>query len=163
VGGIGITNALGFIQEYTRGRLQRGESSGTTSRIMKRAKRFIFAWSAKEMALIQHVKQNFLAHNDEIEGVECLFWCTGPFAAAQNESIDDESHKVESLTSGTVAGVTVGRMDIGNVIRSSLEEGHQTTVLVCGPGNMADEVTREVVRCVRDGFRVDLIEEAFAW
>jgi hypothetical protein len=54
-------------------------------------------------------------------------------------------------------------MDIGTVIRSSLEVGHQTTVLVCGPGGMADEATRQVVNCVKDGFGVDLIEEAFAW
>ena len=54
-------------------------------------------------------------------------------------------------------------MDIGTVIRSYLEVGHQTTVLVCGVGNMADEATRQVLNCVKDGFRVDLVEEAYAW
>ena len=60
VGGIGITNALGFVQEYMSANLQRGESLGKRHGIMKKAKRFVLAWSAKEMALIEHVKQNFL-------------------------------------------------------------------------------------------------------
>jgi hypothetical protein len=63
----------------------------------------------------------------------------------------------------TTTLVTAGRMDIGAVIRSSLEAGHQIIVLVCGPGTMADEVTRQVVNCVKDSFRVDLVEEVYAW
>jgi hypothetical protein len=49
------------------------------------------------------------------------------------------------------------------VIISSLELGHQMTVLVCGPGNMSDEATRQIVKCVKEGFKVDLVEEAYAW
>ena len=49
------------------------------------------------------------------------------------------------------------------MIRSFVEKGHQMTVLVCGPGSMADEATRQVVSCVKDGFRVNLVEEAYAW
>ena len=165
VGGIGITNALGFVQEYTSANLQGGESSGKSRGIMKKARRFILAWSAREMALIAHVKQNFLVQKDDVEGIEYSFWCTGASnpAAQKLDSINDESQKAETLTPRTTATVTTGRMDIGTVIRSSLEAGHQTCVLVCGPGNMADEATRQVVHCVKDGFRVDLIEEAYAW
>ncbi len=54
-------------------------------------------------------------------------------------------------------------MPIAAVIRSSLEVGRQTTILVCGPGQMADEARKQVVNCVKDGFSVDLVEEAFAW
>lgn len=165
VGGIGITNALGFVQEFTSMNLQRGESSGKSHGIMKKTKRFILAWSAREMALIEHVKQNFLVQKDDVKGIEYSFWCTGASntAAQKLGSINDESQKAESLTPRATAAVTVGRMDIGTVIRSSLEAGYQTTVLVCGPGNMADEATRQVVNCVKDGFRVDLVEEAYAW
>lgn len=165
VGGIGITNALGFIQEYTSANLQRGESSGKSHGIMKKTKRFILAWSAREMALIEHVKQNFLVHKDDVKGIEYSFWFTGlsNTAAQKLDSINDGSEKAESLTPRTTEAVTAGRMDIGTVIRSSLETGHQTTVLVCGPGSMADEATRQVVNCVKDGARVDLIEEAYAW
>lgn len=165
VGGIGITNALGFVQEFTSMNLQRGESSGKSHGIMKKTKRFILAWSAREMALIEHVKQNFLVQKDNVKGIEYSFWCTGASntAAQKLGSINDESQKAESLTPRTTAAVTAGRMEIGTVIRSSLEAGYQTTVLVCGPGNMADEATRQVVNCVKDGFRVDLVEEAYAW
>lgn len=165
VGGIGITNALGFVQEYTSANLQRGESLGKRHGIMKNAKRFVLAWSAKEMALIEHVKQNFLFQKDNVKGIEYSFWCTGSSntAARSLDSTNDESQKAERLTPRTTAVVTAGRMDIGTVIRSYLEAGHQTTVLVCGPANMADEATRHVVNCVKDGFRVDLVEEAYAW
>lgn len=167
VGGIGITNALGFVQEYTSANLERGEISEKSRGIMKKTKRFILAWSAKEMALIEYVKQNFLVQKDNVKGIEYSFWCTGSSntAAQKWDSINDESQKAkaESLTSRTTAAVTAGRMDIGTVIRSSLEAGHQATVLVCGPGNMADAATKQVVNCVKDGFRVDLVEEAYAW
>ena len=170
VGGIGITNALGFVQEYTNANLQRGESPGKNRGIMQKTKRFILAWSAREMGLIEHVKQNFLVQKDDVQGIEYSFWCTGPFnnATPKLDSINDESQKVDSstpksTTTAAAAAVTAGRMNIGTVIRSALEAGHQTTVLVCGPGEMADKATRQVVNCVADGFRVDLVEEAYAW
>lgn len=166
VGGIGITNALGFVQEYTSANLEGGEIAEKSRGIMKKTKRFILAWSAKEMALIEYVKQNFLVQKDNVRGIEYSFWCTGSSntAARKSDSMNDESQKAESLTpTTTTAAVTAGRMDIGTVIRSSLEAGQQTTVLVCGPGNMADATTKEVVACVKDGFRVDLVEEAYAW
>ncbi|KAI0855902.1 ferric reductase like transmembrane component [Xylaria cubensis] len=143
VGGIGITHALGFIQEFASMNSQRGEGIGNRSKIMRKAKRLILAWSAREMPLIEHVRQNFLI---DCEGTEYSFWCTDrDFSAAKGEKI------------------TAGRMDISSIIRSSVETGHQTTVLVCGPGGMADEARQQVISCVRDGFRVDLVEESFCW
>ncbi|KAH8595872.1 ferric reductase like transmembrane component-domain-containing protein [Bisporella sp. PMI_857] len=164
IGGIGITNALGFVQEYTAANLQRGFASGKSRGILRNAKRFILAWSARELALIEHVKQNFLTQEGDVQGIEYSFWCTGPSKTATQEldSINDENQMAKSSTPRTEA-VTAGRMDIGNVIRSYLEEGQQTTVVVCGPSSMADEATRQVVNSVKDGFRVDLVEEAYAW
>jgi hypothetical protein len=34
--------------------------------------------------------------------------------------------------------------------------------VLCGPGSLADEATRQVVNCVKDGFRLNQVEEAFA-
>ncbi|KAK2032014.1 ferric reductase like transmembrane component [Colletotrichum zoysiae] len=147
IGGIGITGALGFIQQYASA--SAGEASGKT-------KRFVLAWSVREMSLIEHVRRNFL---DNVPGLECSLYCTG-------SSSSDASEQKEASLNGSdaaAAGVTLGRMDVGAVIRSHLERDHQTTVLVCGPGQMADEATAHVVQGVRDGFKVDVIEEAFAW
>ena len=165
VGGIGITNALGFVQEYMNAGSHGGEDSGKRRGIMRKAKRFILAWSARELALIKHVKKSFLDQTDDAGRIECSFWCTEPsYTTAQKLAFfDDETRKDESSSPGTTTVVTAGRMEIGTVMRSSLEAGLQTTVLVCGPGSMADEATRQVVNFVKEGFRVDLIEEAFAW
>ncbi|KAI3324911.1 ferric reductase like transmembrane component [Xylariaceae sp. AK1471] len=162
VGGLGITHALGFVQEYMSGKSAEAEALGKSRGIMKRAKRFILAWSAKELAFIDHVKHNFLA---DAHAVESSFWYTGSSdsAAQRSESFKSESREVESQDTSTGAGVTAGRMHIPSVIRSSVEVGLLTTVLVCGPGQMADEARKQVVNCVKDGFRVDLVEEAFAW
>lgn len=157
VGGIGITNALGFIQEYASANPRRGESQGKSRGVMSQAKRFILAWSVREMALLDHVKQNFLIG---VEGVEFLFWCTGDIPAGKKE---DPAQDVGSLRTSAEAPPTLGRMDIGSVIRSSVEPGHHTTVLVCGPGAMADEAAKEVVKCVKSGSHVDIVEEAYAW
>ncbi|KAI0548360.1 ferric reductase like transmembrane component [Xylaria curta] len=143
VGGIGITHALGFIQEFASVNSQRGEGIRGKSKIMRKAKRLILAWSARELPLIEHVRQNFLI---DCEGTEYSFWCTG-----------------EDFSTTKGAAITAGRMDISSVIRSSVETGHQTTVLVCGPGSMADEARQQVIDCVGDGFRVDLVEESFCW
>lgn len=157
VGGIGITNALGFIQEYASANPRTGESQGKSRGVMRQAKRFILAWSVREMALLDHVKQNFLIG---VEGVEFLFWCTGDIPTGKKE---DPAQDVGSLRTSAEASPTLGRMDIGSVIRSSVEPGHHTTVLVCGPGAMADEAAAEVVKCVKSGSHVDIVEEAYAW
>lgn len=165
VGGIGITNALGFIQEYTSANPGRGEGAGGKSKsVMRQAKRFILAWSAREMSLIEHVKRNFLIGVEGIEGVEFSFWCTGgDMPAGQKEEPAGDVEGGRRRTTTAEAAPTRGRMDIGDVIRSSVEPGRHTTVLVCGPGAMADEAAKEVVRCVKNGSHVDIVEEAYAW
>ncbi|KAG9241721.1 ferric reductase like transmembrane component-domain-containing protein [Calycina marina] len=159
VGGIGITNALGFVQEFANARRRMGRSSGATRGIMRNAKRFILAWSAKEIGLIEHVKSDFLVHLDDAGQIEYAFWCTG-----DSNTVEENVDGKEMLATTTkIPKITAGRMDVGDVLRSSLETGFHTTVLVCGPGNMIDEATREIVECVKEGHRVDMIEEAYAW
>ncbi|KAK8013881.1 hypothetical protein PG990_007177 [Apiospora arundinis] len=164
IGGIGITNALGFVQAYaSRPRVAGGENLGQSARgTMRRTKRFILAWSARELPLIEHVRQNFLR---DVEGIECLFWCTGPrSASAVVPSSKDEGIALEPTASSMAAAIQEGRMDTGKVIRSTVEDGSRhTTIISCGPGAMTDEVRGHVVTCVKEGFKVDLIEEAYAW
>lgn len=165
VGGIGITNILGFVQEYSNADLRGGERSGNSQRIMKKAKRFILAWSARETALIEHVRQNFLLPKGEVDGIEYSFWCTGSSDTIEPkvDAVHEELQKDESVALTTPAAITSGRMDIRTVMRSHVEIGQQTTVMVCGPGNMADEATRQVIDCMKDGFKVNLVEESYTW
>lgn len=171
IGGIGITNALGFVQAYaSRPRSNAGAGHGDDPRgeagrgIMRHTHRFILAWSARERPLIEHVQQSFLRG---AEGVECRFWCTGASSSAASAmpTPKDEGVALDPTPTPTTATIQEGRMDAGTVIRSAAEEDgrHHTTVISCGPGAMTDEVRRHVVDCVRDGLQVDLIEEAYAW
>ncbi|KFY34286.1 hypothetical protein V494_06907 [Pseudogymnoascus sp. VKM F-4513 (FW-928)] len=165
VGGIGITNILGFVQEYSSANLRGGDRRDKSQRIMKKAKRFILAWSAREMALIEHVKRNFLLPKDEVDGIEYSFWCTGSSSATEpkTDAVHEEIQKDAGVTVQTPAAIRAERMDIRTVMRSYVETGQQATVMVCGPGNMADEATKQVIQCVRDGFKVNLVEESYTW
>ncbi|KAK4149021.1 fcd1ed96-f99e-4d28-9e70-49d2afc1fed5 [Chaetomidium leptoderma] len=162
-GGIGITHILGFLQEFYAGAKRQQQQNG---RGVVRAKRLILAWSARERSLIEHVKRNFLV---DAEGVEYSFWCTGSRLELGSHGVEEASRTKTpdssrmASTGVAAAVVTDGRMDIASVLRASVEAGRQTTVLACAPGGMADEVTKGVVGCVRDGFRVELVEETFAW
>lgn len=169
-GGIGITHILGVVQEYrtqvasrTQGGGEGGKHAEAPSRGAMRAKRFVLAWSAREKALVEFVRREFLAQAAD-EGVECLFWCTDPAEAREVApvSVEDDDTKPSAVKDGS-AGINSGRMDIASVLRKYAEVGHQTAVLVCAPGGMADVVTSEVVKCVGEGLRVELVEEAFAW
>jgi ferredoxin-NADP reductase len=111
----------------------------------RHGKRLILAWSARERPLIDHVRRNFLVH---VHGAECKIWYTGETA----NKADEETGSLET-----------SRMNIREVMRGVVEVGHQRAVLVCAPGAMADEVTYQVVDCAKDGFQVQLVEEAFAW
>jgi predicted ferric reductase len=164
-GGIGITHVLGFLQEYYASAKLRGDGGKRRNRGYKAKQRLVLAWSAKEMHFIEHVRREFLI---DVAGSEYLFWCTAPACSgAADLSCRDFSEKGQSQDGSPervgAAVVREGRMDIGAVLRACAEPGRQTAVLTCGPGGMADEVTKQVVSCVKDGLRVDLVEEAFAW
>lgn len=123
---------------------------------MTRATRFILAWCAHESALLDHVQDRFLVPAAQIDGLDYQFWCTGLEGGAGKVQGEQEP------VFGRVK-VTSGRMDVASVVRSSVEVGRLTTVVVCGPGSMADEANRAVVQAVHDGFHVDSIEESFKW
>lgn len=168
-GGIGITHILGFVQEYMTmkaGATVVGENVVDRKRRMK-ARRFILAWSAREMALIQHVKESFLGSASQegpqsAPGLELMFWCTGNRTSSEL-SVEKEDKQEEAADIAGFSGIRTGRMDIASVLKGAMEVGHRAAVMVCAPGAMADEVTRQTVKCIADGFQVDLVEAAFAW
>ncbi|KAK4145927.1 fcd1ed96-f99e-4d28-9e70-49d2afc1fed5 [Dichotomopilus funicola] len=181
-GGVGITHVLGVLQSlraYTAGSGTEKTEEGVVVEGERRRKRVVLAWTARERALIEHVRQTF-----DLEGVECQFWCsefTSSSSSPSSAPVDVESSGNQSdsgsagvldkeIGSDTIvpvpgagAAVKSGKMDVGAVLRDAVEAGQQTAVLVCAPGAMADEVTKQVVVCVKGGFRVDLVEETFAW
>ncbi|KAL8399385.1 hypothetical protein RB596_007990 [Gaeumannomyces avenae] len=156
VGGIGITNALGHLQAYLDGR--RKQHAGP--------RRFVLAWSARETALMEHVRRTFFTPDAAELGVEYVLHCTDAGKKTTSTSKDEEADGKGPGPSSrvtAVAGVRNGRMEIRTVLRSVLEKGVQSTVLACGPGAMTDETIRCVVACVNEGYRVEMMEEAFAW
>ncbi|KAL1899579.1 hypothetical protein Sste5346_002981 [Sporothrix stenoceras] len=162
VGGIGITHVLSILQEYVsaaKSRAVDGEHAtfnGGRSKVMTRATRFILAWGAHETALLDHVQDRFLVPAAQVDGLEYQFWCSS------SAGDDGKVQGYQEPVPGRVK-VTSGRMDVASVVRSSVEVGRLTTVVVCGPGSMADEANRAVVQAVHDGFHVDSIEESFKW
>ncbi|KAF6833117.1 ferric-chelate reductase [Colletotrichum musicola] len=155
VGGIGITGVLGLIQQYANMARTDGESVARSRGVLCKTRRFILAWSSRDSSVIDHVRWRFL---DDAPGFECAFWCTEGIGS-ETAPKDDRGYEGYATTTG----IHLGRMNIGVVIKSCLDRNSRTTVMVCGPGRMADEATKYVVNCVRDGFPVDLIEESFAW
>ncbi|KAF3801917.1 hypothetical protein GCG54_00015139 [Colletotrichum gloeosporioides] len=155
VGGIGITGVLGYIQEYATALNNADEISQRGTAIMNRTKRFILAWSAREISLIEYVRQKYL---DGAAGIESSFWCTDA-TVSKLPFKKDGRYEVDMTTTGVI----LGRMHVETLVKSCLEKECRTAVLVCGPGRMADEVTKHVVNGVKDGFTVELIEESFAW
>lgn len=108
------------------------------------------------MALIRHVERNLPT---DVE-IEYAFWCTESSTPEGKSGSEGDSHVP---VAGNNIAATMGRLDMRTVIRSAVEPGRQTAVMVCGPGAMADAATREVVGCVKDGLAVQLTVEAFAW
>ncbi|KAL2433960.1 Ferric/cupric reductase transmembrane component B [Exophiala dermatitidis] len=89
-----------------------------------------------------------------------------PCRAADSLSDDSSLKDVSAIPFPRTFNKTLvrgSRMPVSDVLNSSLEVGHRTAVLVCAPGEMADDVRKAVVEATGKGLDVDLIEEAFAW
>ncbi len=73
-------------------------------------------------------------------GVECIWTFTG----------DKEHHS--------------GRLAIASILRAEIEGVKRLAVLVCAPGEMADDARREVAASIGNGgTRIDYHEDSFAW
>jgi predicted ferric reductase len=142
-GGIGITFAVGFVQQFAQEQAHRGGA------LMPRCQRLLLAWSVRERGLLEYVRREVLPQAGVSAGrvPEYRFWLTGEGAG-------------KSGSSQVVAG---HRMDIAETLGAGLDKSKKNLILVCGPGGMADDVRREVVRCSKQGFDVQLWEESFTW
>lgn len=126
--------------------------------------------------LIKDVRGNFLASVGR--EVEFLVWCTGVSGGGEDDGEKSGGWGIDHVE-GVAAGldvegvrggganvtgeVQIGRMDVASVLRGAVEVSQRTAAMVCAPGSMADEATRQTIKCLGDGFRVELVEETFAW
>ena len=101
-----------------------------------RASRLLLAWSHREREFAEIVR-GMLPVDAAATGVECIWTCT---------------------SGGNP------RMTVGGVLKAEMEGVKRLAVLVCAPGEMADDVRREVVANVGiGGTKIDYHEESFAW
>ncbi|KAK4121692.1 hypothetical protein N657DRAFT_577316 [Parathielavia appendiculata] len=108
-------------------------------------------------------------------GRQKLFWSvrTEPLAAAVRGVVgsvirhqaSDELGVVRETWASTDVTISVGkRFDIDAVLAEEVRSAvGGTTVAVCGPAGMADEVRVAVARLGRRGVVVRLVEESFSW
>ena len=147
-GGIGMTSILGYLNLYLTSLCTVSPRDEIAApRKNGRASRFVLFWSAREESLITAIISQ-LDNADELrrKGVELNIVCTG--------EVND--------------GQSAERLDISEVIIRELGNEHNTgknvCVVSCGPGGMADVVRAAVVRSIgKNGVKVELIEDAFAW
>jgi predicted ferric reductase len=101
-----------------------------------KASRLLLAWSHRERELAEIVRK-MLPADAEAWGLECVWTFTG----GENP-----------------------RMAVGGVLKAEMEGVKRLAVLVCAPGEMADDVRREVVANFGiGGTKIDYHEESFAW
>ena len=95
------------------------------------------------------------------------FWFMKPGKVPAGSSMEKYSAK-DAL--GAQMAVHCGRPDVGALLDAEIAQlvgdGSRLAVIVCGPGRLADDVRREVVRRIGtqiDAARVELYEESFGW
>lgn len=102
-------------------------------------------------------------------GFTKLFW--GVRSAALVESVESlvsevttDEHGVKWWAGGIETHVAVSeRLDIRDILGRELATGKGTTVVVCGPEGMADDVRNVVSGLGRGGALVRFVESSFSW
>ncbi|KAJ9606502.1 hypothetical protein H2200_009463 [Cladophialophora chaetospira] len=178
-GGIGITFAAGFAKQFAQERL-RPTTAGSHGALFPRTKQFVLAWTVREVELFEHVRDRVLPNLGEggldDGSLQYRFWITGgenttdtssaSSQAGTPSSISKEKRPEVSSEADKLVHMESGhRMDVADMIASETAVGQNTrvTVLVCGPGGLADEVRYQVARRARQGVLIDLVEETFSW
>jgi predicted ferric reductase len=139
-GGIGITFATAYAKQYTDEHL----SSSSSQALMPRCTRMHLVWSVREANLLTYVRRELLPPSQvgDQRSLEYSFHVTGD---------SDGTEKAQR------------RMNVDETMDTVLAKGKKIVVLVCGPGGLADDVRRGVVRANLAGYDVELLEESFAW
>lgn len=160
-GGSGVTGITSYLCE------QGAHAPGRHTR---------FVWAAREESFVSDVVEKDLASFvDRDDVVLDLYLTRGPQVANQPE---DKKMGVEatlrklSSRAGAANGprVTYGKPNVAELLDEEigqlLTKDSRLAVVVCGPGRLADDVRREVVRSIGskiDASRIELHEESFGW
>ena len=160
-GGSGVTGITSYLCE------QGAHTPGRHTR---------FAWAAREESFVSDVVEKDLASFvDRDDVVLDLYLTRGPQVASQpvdkKTGIEATLRKLSSRA-GAANGprVTYGKPNVAELLDEEigqlLTKDSRLAVVVCGPGRLADDVRREVVRSIGskiDASRIELHEESFGW
>lgn len=158
-GGSGVTGITSYLCE------QGAHAPGRHTR---------FVWAAREESFVSDVVEKDLApFVDRGDVVLDLYLTRGPQAASQDKKVGVEvTLRRLSSRAGAANGprVTYARPNVAELLEDEigqlLTKDSRLAVVVCGPGRMADDVRREVVRSIGskiDASRIELHEESFGW
>ncbi|KZT69849.1 hypothetical protein DAEQUDRAFT_756755 [Daedalea quercina L-15889] len=159
-GGSGITGITSYLCE------QGPRASGRYTR---------FVWAAREESFVTDVLEKDLAQFVNRDDVTLDFYLTrGSSQATAKDNKKGLEATLAKLSSraGAADGsrVTYGKANVAELldyeIGQLLTRESQLAIVVCGPGRLADDVRREVVRSIGttiDASRIELYEESFGW
>ena len=159
-GGSGVTGLLAYMYEFEQ--LAEEHTRGRTLR---------FAWAAREPRFVADVVEKDLPSFVGRPDTKLDFYMTrGEDKAGVVEQALARASKGRAFEKGNAASVIYGRPDFAALLDEEIgqlvSEGSRLAVVVCGPGRLADDIRREVVRCIGtkiDAARIELYEESFGW
>ncbi len=159
-GGSGVTGILAYLYEFER--LAQEHAQGRTLR---------FVWAAREPRFVADVVEKDLPSFVGRADTQLDFFMTrGEDKDTVVEQALARASKGRAFEKGNAASVVYGRPDFAAMLEEEIaqlvSESSRLGVVVCGPGRLADDVRREVVRCIGskiDASRIELHEESFGW
>ena len=160
-GGSGVTGILAYLYEFEK-HAKEGKSDGRKLR---------FAWAAREPRFVADVIEKdlgqFVGRSDTTLD---FFMSQGEDKAGVVEQALSRASKGSALEKSKTVSISYSRPDIATLLEEEISElvaeTSRLAVVVCGPGRLADDVRREVVRSIGskiDASRIELYEESFGW
>lgn len=161
-GGSGVTGILAYLYEFGR-KAERGAMAGRHLR---------FVWAAREPRFVADVLEKDLAPFADRDDVHLDLCMTRGLESDKAGIVEKAVARTSkgSLKKGPTTAVVYARPNIAELLEQEIEqlvsETSRLAVVVCGPGRLADDVRREVVRSIGtkiDASRIELYEESFGW
>lgn len=156
-GGVGITALLGHVKYHfaRQGYGHQAEHQSASRRAHQNEEntlnlRMVLAWSSNDSGFLNYIQSLPFLNRARQSGLDFHCVCTKKLQtdAVANMSTVDKRIQLEPLI--TAEAESCGRL-------------RKLTVVSCGPAGLADEVRRVVALQAKQGFWVELIEEAFGW
>ena len=133
-----------------------------------------FVWAAREESFVSDVvKKDLASFVDRDDVLLDLYLTRGPQVASQDKktSVEATLRKLSSRAdAASWARVSYAKPNVTQLLDEEigqlLTKDSRLAVVVCGPGRLADDVRREVVRSIGskiDASRIELHEESFGW